>query len=135
MNGAHITIRSFSPRPDWFDRAACRGMGPDIFFPTRPERSSPSPSTVEAKKVCRGCETRMECYREWQQLPWELRRYGVWGGLASRDREKLAEVICAGCGGPFERGKRDKTRYCVPCRAELRSRAVAESNARRRRAS
>ena len=25
--------RIFIPRPDWFDDAECRGMGPDIFFP------------------------------------------------------------------------------------------------------
>ena len=126
---------SFSPRPDWFDQAACRGMGPDIFFQTRNDPHQPAPSPVEAKNVCRGCTTRTECYREWQALPWELRRYGVWAGLASRDREKLAQVICAGCGGSFERGVRDKTRYCEACRIERRRIAVTESNIRRRRAS
>jgi hypothetical protein len=132
---AHFNIPAYAPRPDWFDNAACRGMGPDVFFPTRPEPTSPSPSTVEAKNICRGCTTRLECYREWQSLPWELRRYGVWGGLATKDREKLAQVICAGCGGPFERRPRHKTRFCEDCRAARRTAAVTASNIRRRRVS
>ncbi|MDX6335165.1 MAG: WhiB family transcriptional regulator, redox-sensing transcriptional regulator, partial [Streptosporangiaceae bacterium] len=43
-------------------------------------------STREAKKVCRGCEVRVEC------LEYALEhdeRFGIWGGLSERERRRM----------------------------------------------
>lgn len=43
-------------------------------------------STREAKRVCVGCEVRVEC------LEYALandERFGIWGGLSERERRKL----------------------------------------------
>lgn len=61
----------------WQDRAACRGMNPDLFFPARGEE------TRQAKKVCARCPVREEC------LDFALEnaeKFGIWGGLSERER-------------------------------------------------
>lgn len=67
-------------RYDWQENAACRTEDPDLFFP---ERGSPGDS---AKKVCVTCPVRIPC------LEYALansERYGVWGGLTERERNRL----------------------------------------------
>ena len=63
-------------RPAWHARAACRGMGPALFFPDRGE------SNDEAKAVCARCPVRRECF---DAAP----LYGVWAGLSPRGRKVL----------------------------------------------
>lgn len=46
---------SWLTAPDWWADAACRGVGPSLFFPYRGE------PTEEAKAVCDGCKARVEC--------------------------------------------------------------------------
>ncbi len=41
--------------PGWMDEAECKGMDPELFFPSRGE------STREAKAVCAECSVRSEC--------------------------------------------------------------------------
>lgn len=62
-------------RPSWHRQAACRGLGPDAFFPERGR------STDAALEVCERCAVEAEC-REAGST--EL--YGVWGGLSARGR-------------------------------------------------
>ncbi len=65
---------------DWQDRALCAQTDPDAFFPEK------GASNREAKKVCRGCEVRMEC------LEYALEhdeRFGIWGGLSERERRRM----------------------------------------------
>lgn len=66
----------------WFERAACRGMDPDLWFPPRGRIYE------EALVVCDGCEVRYEC------LVWGLReRLGVWGGRHDRQRRALRRQV------------------------------------------
>jgi len=62
-------------RPDWHARAACRGVGADVFFPRR------GGSAVGGRRLCEGCEVAYEC------LGYGLDNgcWGVWGGFALRD--------------------------------------------------
>lgn len=64
----------------WMNRAACRSMDTNQFFPETPagERA--------AQRVCARCPVRRPCagYALARQ---ELR--GVWGGLTERDRQQL----------------------------------------------
>ncbi len=64
----------------WHDRALCAQTDPEAFFPEK------GGSTREAKRVCVGCEVRVEC------LEYALahdERFGIWGGLSERERRKL----------------------------------------------
>ncbi len=64
----------------WQDRALCAQTDPEAFFPEK------GGSTREAKRVCVGCEVRMEC------LEYALahdERFGIWGGMSERERRKL----------------------------------------------
>lgn len=64
----------------WQDRANCRGVDPDLFFPER------GASTREPKEVCRGCVVRLDC------LEYALsnnEKFGIWGGLSEQERRRL----------------------------------------------
>lgn len=65
---------------EWQDCAICPQVDPDIWFPEK------GGSTREAKKVCQGCEVRIQC------LAYALEhdeRFGIWGGLSERERRRL----------------------------------------------
>ncbi len=67
---------------DWRDRAACRDVDPDLFFPV----GNACPALVQidqAKQVCAGCPVRAPC------LEWALasgQEAGVWGGTSEEER-------------------------------------------------
>lgn len=64
----------------WRQRAACRGVDPDVFYPVSDEEAE------EAKAICRVCPVRESC------LEYALanrERDGVWGGATERERRRL----------------------------------------------
>lgn len=64
----------------WRQRAACRGVDPDIFYPVTDEDAD------EARSICRGCDVHEAC------LEWALQtreRDGVWGGATERERRRM----------------------------------------------
>ncbi|HVM01833.1 MAG TPA: WhiB family transcriptional regulator [Acidimicrobiales bacterium] len=64
----------------WRQRAACRGVDPDIFYPASDEDAE------EAKGICAVCPVREAC------LEYALanrERDGVWGGATERERRRL----------------------------------------------
>jgi len=64
----------------WLDRANCRGIDPQLFYPDRGE------PTRQAKEVCTGCEVREAC------LDYALasgQKFGIWGGTSERERRAL----------------------------------------------
>jgi WhiB family redox-sensing transcriptional regulator len=66
--------------PDWRDMALCAETDPEEFFPEK------GGSVRAAKKVCRGCEVRIQC------LEYALEndeRHGIWGGLSERERRRV----------------------------------------------
>jgi WhiB family redox-sensing transcriptional regulator len=65
-------------RPDWYDRAACRHLGPSLFFP------KPSQRPCAAIEVCQGCPVLTEC-REYGLT----QHHGVWGGLPEKGRRGI----------------------------------------------
>jgi WhiB family redox-sensing transcriptional regulator len=66
--------------PVWRQRAACRGVDPDIFYPVSEEEAA------EAKSICRQC-TAMEACLEFALANRE--RDGVWGGATERERRRM----------------------------------------------
>jgi WhiB family redox-sensing transcriptional regulator len=64
----------------WRDRAACRGLDPDIFYPVSDDDAEP------AKEICAACPVREACL-EYALVNRE--RDGVWGGATERERRRL----------------------------------------------
>lgn len=67
-------------RPAWHERAACRGMGTELFFARH------GAILRRAKAVCETCEVRAECLAA--ALPDPLVQ-GVWGSTNDGERRAL----------------------------------------------
>ena len=76
-------------RPNWFDKAACRGLSANptlrdrLFFP---RRGGLAVDIHTAKQICDGCRVKDEC------LQYALDNYimfGVWGGCSERQRKQM----------------------------------------------
>ncbi|MET9612041.1 WhiB family transcriptional regulator [Kitasatospora indigofera] len=70
---------------DWRDRARCRDLDPELFFPLG--NTGPAlRQAEEAKAVCHRCPVRERC------LAWALetgQEAGVWGGTSEDERRAL----------------------------------------------
>ena len=64
----------------WRDRAACRGLDPEIFYPVSDEEAD------AAKSICAECPVREACL-EYALANRELD--GVWGGATERERRRM----------------------------------------------
>lgn len=65
---------------DWRDLALCQYTDPDLFHPPK------GGSSVQAKRVCRGCPVRVQC------LEFALEheeRFGIYGGLSWPERRRI----------------------------------------------
>jgi WhiB family transcriptional regulator, redox-sensing transcriptional regulator len=67
-------------KASWRQRAACRGVDPDIFYPVSDDDAE------EAKAVCGSCPVRQSCL-EYSLAARE--REGVWGGHTERERRRI----------------------------------------------
>lgn len=65
---------------EWREKAACMGVDPELFFPSRNEDHS----LREAKKVCKTCPVKGECLEQGLKERW-----GVWGGKSQRELRKI----------------------------------------------
>ena len=74
-------------RPAWQLRAACLGVGADVFFIER--GGGAQKQAAMAKAVCAACPVRAECLEYGLSLPEPERHYGIWGGLTEKERRKL----------------------------------------------
>lgn len=102
------------PAGDWVHQAACVGLAPDLFHPTRGEHAG------HAQAVCASCPVRNEC------LNWALRtgqEFGIWGGLSeqARKRIRMAERTCPRCGSLFRPRRRDQRWCSAVCRDQGRT--------------
>jgi hypothetical protein len=72
-----LALGGLLAEPRWQQRAACRNVPTEAFFPLRSECAD------EAKVVCSGCPVREHC------LAYALadqNLVGVWGGTSGRER-------------------------------------------------
>ena len=68
---------------DWRTQAACRGIDPSLWFPSRGKRGV---RLGLARAVCDACPVRQEC------LDYAVRNrilHGVWGGTTEKHRRLL----------------------------------------------
>lgn len=74
--------------PPVFENADCASLDVNIFFskdPDEPGYINSDSEYREAKKVCMGCQYRVEC-AEWGI---ENEIYGMWGAMSPRERQKI----------------------------------------------
>jgi WhiB family transcriptional regulator, redox-sensing transcriptional regulator len=64
----------------WRQRAACRGMSPDVFYPASEEEAD------QAKAICEICPVRRPCL---EHALTSREREGVWGGASERERRRI----------------------------------------------
>jgi WhiB family transcriptional regulator, redox-sensing transcriptional regulator len=69
----------------WRDRAACRDMDPDLFFPIG-STGSALYQIDAAKTICRACAVREVCLEYALATNQEA---GVWGGTSEEERRRL----------------------------------------------
>jgi len=83
--GEPDVVESWLARPAWQAEAACRGMGTELFFPTRGE------PTRAAKAVCAGCPVSAECLDYALSAHGDVRseRHGIWAGTSERERRQV----------------------------------------------
>ncbi|SCL30459.1 WhiB family transcriptional regulator, redox-sensing transcriptional regulator [Micromonospora rhizosphaerae] len=69
-------------REDWWDRAACRGIDVDVFYPLPNDGAA----AERALRVCGRCPIRAKCR---QYAVSNREAYGIWGGMTERQRAAL----------------------------------------------
>jgi WhiB family transcriptional regulator, redox-sensing transcriptional regulator len=77
-----IPVRPAAER-NWRQRAACRFIDPELFFPVSDSGTSLNQVT-RAKAVCTACEVQSEC------LAFAVRTrqdHGIWGGMTEDERD------------------------------------------------
>lgn len=82
--GSKSSPRVMMQYPDrlWAENAACRSMGPNLFYPDYAAHES----VTAAKKVCEVCPVRADC------LEWALvtrQGDGIWGGTSGQERDRI----------------------------------------------
>ena len=68
--------------PSQYEAPSCATVGGDFWFPEIVQGKMSYVDGQYAKSICRGCPHRREC-AEWGILK---ENYGIWGGLAPRER-------------------------------------------------
>ena len=113
---------------NWNERG-CKYADPDLFFPSEDEEMSNRRRVREAKEVCATCPEalKLACLRVGLERDSHLKsRYGVWGGMSARDRERLFDGKnnlprkCSN-GHPYVEGSftvKSGRRYCRQCSAK-----------------
>lgn len=69
---------------EWRLRAACRGMDPDLFFPSRGDRVA----TEKAKEICSRCPVRADCLAHALNIAPSF-DHGIYGGLTRGERAAI----------------------------------------------
>lgn len=124
---------------DWRDRAACRGLDPNMFFPERGDYVA----VEAAKAVCSSCPVAAECL----QFAIEVgETEGIWGGKSGRQMKLYRRGLPRGPRpkeiehGTVAGYRLHRYRGIEPCQAcrdayALHKQATRPSRAKRERAS
>jgi WhiB family redox-sensing transcriptional regulator len=109
-NGAEL-LEELLNRPAWHARAACRGMGTQIFFPTD------QLTLMKASRICHGCVVRSDC-EDFALAHPSLK--GIWAGMSERRRARTRKDALSGSGrleerddGRDARGAHDRPAGCA----------------------
>ncbi len=96
-----MAVRTTDNRKAWRERAACRDVEPETFFPTATTGPARDAEVAEAKAVCARCPVRAECLTEaLARIP-----YGIAGGLTEDERRQLRSIARTGSHGLSARAR------------------------------
>jgi WhiB family redox-sensing transcriptional regulator len=80
-------------RPEWVERAACRGADCRLFYPND---TAPA-AYAEAKAICSACSVRSDCL---EAAVSAMEEFGCWAGTTPSERRvTLGACIVHGVGG------------------------------------
>lgn len=79
MERSLSTVNTSFNEHNWRGAAACRDVGPDVFFPDKGR------SPKDAKAYCAACAVRLLCLEAALAVP-AGDDHGVWGGTTVRER-------------------------------------------------
>ena len=116
MSSARAAVTAEVPAARrWRDRAACRGVDPELFFPTAESGPVLAEQVARARAVCAGCAVRPQC------LAFALRAlpYGVAAGLTPEERRALAHRGGVPARARFEVDEPDQAVPVGSTRAEV----------------
>jgi WhiB family transcriptional regulator, redox-sensing transcriptional regulator len=68
--------------PLWRSKAACKGLAPEIFYPS----SEDDIDALPAKAVCAECVVRESCLEHALAI---REKDGIWGGATERERRRI----------------------------------------------
>lgn len=75
---------------DWTERANCKGIAAEVFFPESPPRGKSAEETyTDARQVCAGCVVRSECLDYALAAP---EPFGMWGGKSPKERKAISKA-------------------------------------------
>jgi WhiB family redox-sensing transcriptional regulator len=74
-----LSVEPF-PTDDWRPHAACKDVGPDLWFPERGEDDR------NARAICHQCPVRAECLSVAMNDPYMV---GTWGGVSFKQRKEI----------------------------------------------
>lgn len=69
--------------PQWHERALCRQVDPELFYP---EKGSGVSAVRQAKRICDRCEVKPQCGAYAIE---HAETYGVWGGTSETERRRI----------------------------------------------
>lgn len=104
------------PAPEFFKKAACRGLSPELFYLEIGE-----PGLADATDVCKSCDVRMECLLH--AIEMNETNFGIWGGVGPRSRRpsRAASTI--------KRVEKEiAMRHALQLKGDARRRAVTKAN-------
>lgn len=75
-------------RPNWQDRAACKGVPHEVFFPENP--GGRESVYIQARQFCDKCEVTEQCLAFALEFEEGKRdRFGMFGGKSPRERSQI----------------------------------------------
>ncbi|WP_285774588.1 WhiB family transcriptional regulator [Microtetraspora sp. NBRC 13810] len=75
----------------WIEKAACRDLDPEIFFPIG---AAPAVSQLrQARRICGACSVRGQCLRYALETGQQA---GIWGGATEGERRAMREEVLHG---------------------------------------
>ena len=90
VNQVRPSARANSSKEDdskyWRDKAACKGMDPDIWYDGVKVR--PGGVRVDPYKICKACPVIRECLKDSIEVEGII-AYGIRGGMSAEDRRAI----------------------------------------------
>lgn len=108
----------------WWDHAACRDMDTDLFH-------GRTADVAAAKRICRGCPVRRDCFDYAMAVETDGHCHGVWGGTSASERQAIRRGrlhLCPQCGETYA-ARRPGQVYCSPRCSALDRRRRARQEA------